>query len=255
MPGTPNNGLRRPTEQDTVVDNEDHSLYRSRVGMLLYLVKHSRPNIANATRELSKLMDKPTPAAMKELKRVIKFVIDTKDYGLKIEPNVLSTDGKWDLILYSDSDWAGDKDTRISVSGYIKFLQGVPICWRSKGQKSVTLSSSKAELVALSEAAKEIKFIAQVLISMGLEVRLPIVCRVDNVGAIFMAKNTSTSQRAKHLDLRYRFLTEFIEEGFIKIIFVKTTENISDTFTKNVSSTIYEAHTKNYITDKSYLKI
>ena len=51
--------------------------------MLLYLVKHSRPDIANATRELSKVMDKPTPAAMKELKRVMKYVIDTKNYGLK----------------------------------------------------------------------------------------------------------------------------------------------------------------------------
>ena len=60
-----------------MIDKEDYKLYKSGVGMLLYLVNHSRPDIANAIREFSKVMDKPTPAAMKELKRVMKYVIDT----------------------------------------------------------------------------------------------------------------------------------------------------------------------------------
>ena len=55
------------------------------------------------------------------------------------------------------------------------YLLGVPISWKSKGMKSVALSSSKAEYVALSEAAKEVKFIYQVLLSMDVKVRLPIV--------------------------------------------------------------------------------
>ena len=253
-PGNPNNGLIRSKEDDPSVSKEEHAIYRSGVGMLLYLVKHSRPDLANATRELSKLMDKPTPAAMKELKRVLKFTIDTQHYGLKMEPTPFVENKVWNIMLYSDSDWAGDKDTRISVTGYIIFLQNVPICWKSKGQKSVALSSSEAELVALSEAAKEVKFIYQVMGSMNLRVKLPIICRVDNVGAIFMAENTSTSPRTKHLDLRYRFITEFIEDGFIKILFVKTDDNISDPFTKNVSSAIYEAHTRSYVADKKYLE-
>ena len=157
-------------------------------------------------------------------------------------------------MAYTDSDWAGDKDTRISVSGYVIFLLGVPVSWKSKGQRSVTLSSSEAELVALSEAAKEIKFIVQILLSMGIPVKLPVICRVDNVGAIFMAENTSTSQRTKHIDLRHRFITEFIEDGFIKIIFVKTKENLSDWFTKNVSSDIYEGHKHAYIEEKNFVE-
>ena len=66
----------------------------------------------------------------------------------------------------SDSDYAGDQATRISVSSFILYLMGVAISWRSKGQKSVTLSSSETEFVALSEAAKEIKFVVQILLSM-----------------------------------------------------------------------------------------
>ena len=65
--------------------------------MLLYLVKHSRPDIANATRELSKVMDGATQAAMKELLRTIKFVLDTKQWGLRVEPTTLKE--RWELKL------------------------------------------------------------------------------------------------------------------------------------------------------------
>ena len=71
----------------------------------------------------------------------MKFVLDIKQYCLKIQPK---DEGKeWDLVSYCDSDWAGDAETRISVTGFIIYLLGVPIYWRSKGQKGVTLSSSE----------------------------------------------------------------------------------------------------------------
>jgi len=76
--------------------------------------------------------------------------------------------------------------------------------------------------VALSEAAKEIKFIVQVLLSIGIKVALPVIVHMDNVGAIFMAKNVSMSFRTKHVDVCYHFVREFIEDGFIKIVFVQT---------------------------------
>ena len=166
------------------------------------MVKHSRPDIANCTQELSKVLNGATKGAYKELIRSIKFVLDTNDYELRIEPKG-EIDGKWELRMYTDSDYAGDKSTRISVTGYILFFMGVPIIWKSKSQKSITLSSSEAEYVALSEAAKEIKFVYQLLLSIGIQVKLPIIVRVDNVGAIFMSENTSTSGRMKHIDIRY----------------------------------------------------
>ena len=119
-------------------------------------------------------------------------MLDTKHYGLQIEPKG-ELNGGWELRMYTNSDYAGDKTTRIRVTGYILFFMGVPIIWKSKSQKSFTLSSSEAEYVVLSEAAKEIKFVHQLLLSIGIQVKLPIVVRVDNVGAIFMSKNTSTS--------------------------------------------------------------
>ena len=222
--------------------------------MLLFLIKHSRPDIANCTRELSKVLDGATASAYKEMIRVIKFVVSTKEWGLKFSPT-FEKDKKWKLTMYTDSDYGGDKETRISVTGYILFFMGVPIIWKSKSQRSVTLSSSEAEYVALSEAAKDIKFVYQLLRSIGIEVTLPITVRVDNVGAIFMSENTSTSGRTKHVDIRYRYVNEMVLDGFLKIVFVKTKENVADIFTKNVTSDVYRTLVKNFLSERSSLNV
>jgi len=82
--------------------------------------------------------------------------LDTKEVGLKVEPVRMGNNDNVYIEVFCDSDYAGDKETRVSVSGYILYLCNVPVAWRSKGQKSVTLSSSEAEFVSLSEAAKEV---------------------------------------------------------------------------------------------------
>ena len=211
-PGTPGLGtLRSPS---TIVCAEKLKIYRTGVGMLLYLVKYSRPDIANAVRELSKALDSPSPGAYKEMLRVVKFVLDTKNSAIKMAPTHLVND-EWNVIAYSDSDFGGDKETRISVAGFIVYFMEVPISWKSKGQKTVALSSSETEYVALSEVAKEIKFVYQVLISMDFKVKLPIIVHVDNLGTIFMSENVSVSQRTNHFDIRYRFVQEFVLDGFI----------------------------------------
>ena len=208
--------------------------------MLLYLVKHSRPDIANATRELSKSMDGATEVGFQELLRVIKYVLDTENYGLKLEPK--KENDMWNLEAFSDSDWAGDKQSRISICGYILYFCGVAIAWKSKGMKHVTLSSSEAELVALSECVKDVKFVMKILEDLGIKVQRPVTVRVDNVGAIFLAENATTSQRTRHIDIRYKWVSEFIENGEIEVIFVKTLENDADIFTKNTSSSVNDRH-------------
>jgi hypothetical protein len=154
------------------------------------------------------------------------------------------------LKVYTYSDWAGDKDIRLSVTGYVLFLTNEPILWKSKAQKSIALTSSEAEYYALSEAAKYIKFVHMLLTSIGMEVILPIVVKVDNVGAIFMTENISTSGRTNYLDLRTRYVNTMAGEGFIKVEFVRSAQNKSDHVTKNVSGEIYEAHVNDYVRSK-----
>ena len=113
--------------------------------MLLYLTKHSRLDITNAARELLKSMDGTTKLQLQELRRVAKFVLDTKHLGLCIIP--ILNDEIWKLEALSDSDFANDKETRISVYGYIVFFCGIPVAWKSKSMKSVVLLTTEAEYV------------------------------------------------------------------------------------------------------------
>jgi len=123
----------------------------------------------------------------------------------------------------------------------------VPICWRSRGQKGVTLSTTEAEYVACSEVVKEILFILYLLRHMKIEVELPILVNVDNIGVIFLAENQSSSDCTKHVDIRYHFIHQYIKEGTVLIEFVRSSENDSDIFTKNVTSETFNKHVKKLI--------
>ena len=228
-PVTPRFTARRLENIEDKVSLEEHETYRSGVGTLLYLTKHTRPDICNPVRELSKTMDAPAPVHLKEMYKVIRYVLSTKEYCLKLK---LRKDmRKWALKALSDSDFASDKETRISVFGYMIYFCGIPIAWRSKGLKSVMLSTTEAEHMALSEVVKELKFIVQLLQTMNIEVELPITVYVDNVGAIWLSNNRTTSDRTKHIDIRTSFVEEYQEDGKIMIKFVKSEDNEADIFT------------------------
>ena len=209
-PGTPRLTAKRLENLEDKVNPEDHETYRSGVGTLLYLTKHSRPDICNPVRELSKTMDAPAPVHLKVMYKAIRHVLLTKGYGLKFE---LRKDMlKWALKALSDSDFPCDKETRISVLFYIIYFCGIPIAWRSKGMKSVVLSTTEAEYMALSEVVKELKFIVQLLQTMNIEVELPITVHVDNVRAIWLSNNRTTSDRTKYIDFRTSFVKEYQED-------------------------------------------
>ena len=244
-PGTPGKSITRPKEDDVTLPEEKQFTFQSGTGMLLYLVKHSRPDISNAVRELTKVMDRATDRDMQEMLRITKHVLDTKDLGLKIEPKIKDK-FIWNMVMWSDSDWGGDKDNRLSVSGMALFVCGVLVAWRSKQQKSVALSSSEAELVAASEAVKEVVFVMQVLNSVGIPVETPVIVRVDNMGAIFMAENASSSIRTRHIDIKWHFTRNLTKDKIIKIVFVRTADNKSDGFTNNVSADIHEKHSQDF---------
>ena len=123
MPAGSGGHIKRPDENEPKINHEDKKKYRSGIGMLLYLVKFSRPDISNAVRELSKFMDGATPAHMKNMLRPIKFVIDTRQRVLNFD--LKEQEGsQWTLKAFSDSDWAGAKDDRRSIKGYCVYLNG-----------------------------------------------------------------------------------------------------------------------------------
>ncbi len=139
------------------------------------------------------MADGATSAHWKAMTRLVKYVVNTESVGLKLKPRKIGE--MFILEGISDSEYAGDADTRISVYGYILYFCGAPIAWKSKSGKSVTLSSTEAEYFALSEVAKEVIFVKQLVASMEITIAFPIIIKVDNVGAIYLANNHTTSQR------------------------------------------------------------
>ena len=110
--------------------------------------------------------------------------------------------------------------------------------------KSVVLSTTEAEYMALSEVLKELKFIVQLLHTMNIEVELHITVHVDNVGAIWLSNSCTTSDRTKHIDIRTSFIKEYQEDVKIIINFVKSEENEADIFTKNTTNVIFSKQKK-----------
>ena len=212
-PGTP--GLIGPkqSEEGAQINEDQLQEYQSGVGTLLYLTKHSRPDLANAVRELSKNMDGASKLQFRVI-WVIKFVLDTKDLGLKMVPTL--HEGIWHLEAFSNSDFANDKETRISVGNVIYFC-GVPVAW---SMRSVVLSTTEAEYVAISEVVKEITFVYQLLESMDVKLPLPMNMRVDNIVAIWLANNSGVSERTKHVDTRAHFVRSHVINIVVTIEFV-----------------------------------
>ena len=245
-PGTSGLNIVHNSDPQDLPDKQDHKEYRSGVGILLWLVKYSRPNIANSMRELTKVLDSPNKVSYKKMLCVMKFVLHTKHFGLCMWP-FLEKDLPWELLCFTDSDYAGDLDSRRSVSGYIIFIQGVPVAWRSKSHQSVTISSSEAERIALSKDVKDIIFILLLFKMMQVKVKYPVIVHINNSGAIFMENNVTTSLKTEHVNICNKYVHKYVEDGIVKIIFVRSEDNTSDIMTKNIHGNLYDKHSSQLV--------
>jgi hypothetical protein len=188
-------------------------------------------------------------AHWKALMRCIKYVLDTRMYALKIRAKL--KDGIFHLEGFSDSDYAGDRETRYSVYGYIVYFCGAPISWKSKSSKSVTLSSTEAEYFAVSETAKELMFVYGLITGMGMLSKLetPFTLRMDNTGAIYLANNHTTGQRTKHINICTHYVRDLIDKCIARILFVRTADNDADLHTKNLTEEKHHEHANKNVDD------
>jgi hypothetical protein len=245
--GTPRQVLKKVevVSDELRLNPEEMFRYRSGVGSLLYILKHSRPELSNPIRELTKGMHLAGPHHYKEMLRVMKWLLDTPNLGLKMKPVITkNSEGSinWILKGICDSTWGSEKQDGKSVTGYILYFMGVPISWKSKAQPLVTLSSSEAEYVAASELLKEIKYTMQILDSIGVKVDTPVRIYIDNTGAIQMARNNTSYCATRHVNVRFHFVREYQEEGKIELVFVRSEDNDADILTKNGTRAEIERH-------------
>ena len=159
------------------------------------------------------------------------YLMGTADYKL------VYGDVPEGLIAYADADWAGAK-TRRSNTGNIIFIGGAAVSWNSRAQKTVALSSTEAEYMALSDTCRQLVWIRNLFAEMKIQLTALPLCR-DNQGAIFITSNAVQEQRTKHIDIRYHYIREVVEDGKVKLYFVKSADNYADIFTKNLDRVKY----------------
>jgi hypothetical protein len=148
------------------------------------------------------------------------------------------------VLSACDTKYATKKVDRKSVSGSINAVGVALVNWVSKGHPIVTLSSTKAEYVEVTNTVKEVFFIQQILSELATNLNPTVICE-DNTGAIFLATNSQVGMRTKHIDVRYHFSRDKVEDGSIRFVYVRSEDNPSDLFTKNVKQQIHDRHADN----------
>ncbi|KAE9076669.1 hypothetical protein PF010_g23812 [Phytophthora fragariae] len=205
--------------------------YRSLVGSLMYLACGTRPDISVAVAKLSRFPENPGEKHWDAGIKVVRYLLKTKDVGI-VYDGLLGTQ----LEAYPDADWAGNRDDRRSVSGMLLMLCGAPVVWRSTSQKTVALSSTEAEYLALSGCVKECVWMRRLLKDIGAEQVGATVIYEDNQGAMALAKNAGYQARTKHIDIRYHFIREKAVSNEVKLEYVDTKNQLADFMTKGLSS-------------------
>ena len=203
--------------------------YRSLLGKLSHLARHTRPDIKYVVFLLSRYQHNPGPAHLQAAYYIIRYLKGTIDEGITLN----TTDDM--LTVYCDADHASDKDSRRSTSGYCMFVYGGCVYSKSTQQKCVALSSTESELIALSRCVRDVLWIRNLLYDFDLKVKKTIIYE-DNMGAIHLAKDSALSQRTKHIAIAYYFIRDHIIKNQIDIQHIDTKENIADIFTKAMNS-------------------
>lgn len=205
--------------------------YKELIGSLLFISSNTRPDITFAVSYLSRFLDKPTESIWKAGKRVLRYLKGTKNKGIIYEAKGSSKE----LITYSDADWASDKKDRKSTSGCAVFYCGKLISWYSKKQASVALSTAEAEYLAGAQAVCELinlKGVLSDLSSMNISCKL----MIDNQSTLRLIESYENSKRSKHIDIKAHYIKDVMAKKIISLNYVQSNKNISDIFTKGLST-------------------
>ena len=202
--------------------------YQSIIGSLLYLMIRTHYDIAFSVTHLSQFSTNPTKDHYKAAQHVCHYLVGTRDYKL-----VYTREEDKGLVAYTDSDWAADKIRCRSVTGYFFKLANGIISWRSHAQKTVALSSTEAEYMAISDCSRQAIWIKTLIKELRIKIRsIPIYG--DNQGSIFIASNAVQESHTKHINICYHYICELVVAKEVDLQFMPGEMNPANMFTKNL---------------------
>lgn len=168
------------------------------------------------------------------IKRIPRYLKETKKSALYYSYSKKS-DLRLTALFYSD--WPGSCEDRMSLYGFVIFLGPCLVSWKTTKQKCVALFTSKAEFIALSECLKELMWLRDMLGEIGFQQEAPTKIYEDNAGAIAWA---GSQKRRKHIDIRYHFVKDALDEQIVYIEFYPTERMTANIMTKPLQKTRFE---------------
>nr|KYP72642.1 Retrovirus-related Pol polyprotein from transposon TNT 1-94 [Cajanus cajan] len=204
--------------------------YASGVGSVMYGMVCCRPDLAYAISLVSRFMANPGQLHWNALKWLFRYLNGTLGCGLRFKRSHTEGDA---VIGYVDADFAGCLDTRKSLTGYVFTMFGSAVTWKANLQSVVSLSTTEAEYIALTEGAKEGSWLKGLIGDLGInQSRVTINC--DSQSAIHLANHHTYHERTKHIDIRYHFIRDMIETRKIQVLKIATEDNPADMLTKSL---------------------
>jgi hypothetical protein len=211
-------GTNGHLDLDTGGKSVDQKVYRSMIGSLLYLCA-SRPDIMHSVCMCARFQAKTKEVHLKAVKRIMRYLVYTPKFGLWYPKG-----STFDLIGYSDVDYAGCKIDRKSTLGTCQFLGRSLVSWASKKQNSVALSTTEAEYIAAGHCCAQLLWMRQTLRDYGYKLsKVPLL--YDNESAIRMVDNPIEHSHTKHIDIWYYFLRDHQQMGISKLPMLAPTTN------------------------------
>ena len=225
---TPIDAGSKLKKSETSSSEVDKLPYRELIGALTYLSTTTRPDISFAISSLGQFNNCYGTEHWTAAKRVLRYLKGTLDVGLVFSPHSEPVRG------YVDADWGGSTLDRKSHSGFMFLLGGSPISWDSRKQRTVALSTTEAEYMALAECAKEAIYLKRFICELGFNklANLKVFC--DNQSAISLAENPTYHARSKHIDIRHHFVRDVVNEKTLILEHVSTEEQAADFLTKGL---------------------
>ena len=215
--------------------------YASAIGSIMYAMICTRPDVSYALSATSRYQSDPGESHWIAVKNILKYLRKTKDAFL-----VYGSEEELVVTGYSDASFQTDKDDYRSQSGYVFCLNGGAVSWKSSKQETVADSTTEAEYIAASEAAKEAVWIRKFISELGVikSIENPVDLYCDNNGAIAQAKEPRSHQKSKHILRRYHLIREIVNRGDVKICKIGTDANVADPLTKPLSQVKHDMHTR-----------
>jgi hypothetical protein len=224
---TPMSAIELKPRDDLAIPS-DINKYQRKIGSLLFAAVTTRPDIAFATSRLARFLSNPSSKHQKAADRVLLYLMDTKTKALQLG-------GGDRLQVASDASFADNTLDRKSSQGYaIKLFNGL-IAWRASKQDTVTTSTTEAELLALSQVAKEAMFTTRLLSELNFQLpQSTITIQCDNTQTIRLVTQEISKLQTKlrHVDIHNHWLRQEISSGKITVKHVQSAEMIADGFTK-----------------------